>query len=129
VTQSTRPGSAGEAYRAIIDQLVDETRLSGSAPNVSQSGVFSNAPAHAEFNGFIESLDDSGREIVARMMESERLAAIHDVLAVLSWWIDCAQVGLTFRGEPIPVDQSGAGLHGDFIGRTDGWEWPPAGDD
>jgi len=49
---------------------------------------------------------------------------MHDVLAVLTWWTNCQDVALTFRGEAMPVEQSGMGLHGDYIGRLDGWEWP-----
>jgi hypothetical protein len=30
--------------------------------------------------------------------------------------------------ESMPVELSGAGLHGDYIGRRDGWEWPNDGD-
>jgi hypothetical protein len=43
--------------------------------------------------------------------------------------VDSSQgLGLTFLGESMPVELSGAGLHGDYIGRRDGWEWPNDGD-
>lgn len=41
-----------------------------------------------------------------------------------AWWITARDVGLTFRGEPMPVELSGMGLLGDYVGRRDGWEWP-----
>ena len=47
------------------------------------------------------------------------------VLAALSWWVDCQDVGLDVSGDTrMPVDLSGMGLHGDYVGRRDGWEWP-----
>lgn len=61
------------------------------------------------------------------MLQEERDGAIHDVLAGLTWWIDCQEVGFTFRGESMPVDLSGMGLHGDYIGRREGWDWPDDG--
>jgi hypothetical protein len=108
----------------MIDQLIDETRRFGSSRHVSESGLFSKAPAHREFNRFIESLSEEQREILARMLQEERDGAIHDVLAALSWWIDARGMGFTLNGKPMPVDLSGMGLHGDYVGRRDGWEWP-----
>jgi hypothetical protein len=62
------------------------------------------------------------------MIHTERIGAIHDVLAVLSWWVAARKVGFSFRGESMPVELNGMGLHGDYIGRLDGWEWPKDGD-
>ena len=58
------------------------------------------------------------------MVHDERTSAIHDVLADLTWWITTRRVGLTFNGQPMPVELSGMGLHGDYVGRLNGWEWP-----
>jgi hypothetical protein len=112
------------AYKSIIDQLVNDTRLRGAAHQVLKNGIFSNAPSHRKFNEFIGSLSDGQRKVLSRMLQEEREAAIHDVLADLTWWIDCRGVGWTLRGELMPIDQSGMGLHGDYVGRRDGWEWP-----
>jgi hypothetical protein len=116
-----------DVYKAIIDQLVDETRRFGASSHVAEDGFFSKAPAHREFNDFILSLSQSQREVLSRMLQAERDGAIHDVLAVLSWWITCRDVSFTVGGEPMPVELSGMGLHGDFIGRRDGWDWPTGG--
>jgi hypothetical protein len=113
-----------EAYKDIIDGLVNETRQAGSSRRVAEIGIYSKAPAHAEFNDFIQSLDEAQRALLARMFQDERDGAIHDVLAALTWWVTCRDVGLTFRGKPMPVELSGMGLHGDYVGRRDGWEWP-----
>ena len=123
------PTTPVDAWKAIIDQIVDETRRYGASQQVAEGGVFSNAPSHREFNEFIGSLSKSQRDLLCRMLQEERDGAIHDLLATLSWWVDCRGVGFTFRGEPMPVDLSGMGLHGDFVGRRDGWDWPAGGDD
>jgi hypothetical protein len=120
------PTTALDAYKDIIDQLAGETRLQGAGWQVAKSGIYSNAPAHNDYNKFIRSLSPQYRTLIARMLQDERDGAIHDVLAALTWWIIARGVGLTFRGKPMPVQLSGAGLHGDYVGRMNGWEWPQA---
>lgn len=118
------PTTPREAYKAMIDQLVTETRNSGAGAQVADKGFFSNAPDHQEFNTFIRSLSAEQRGLLARMLSEERDGAIFDVLAAWTWWMTAQDVGLTFRGQPMPIELSGEGLHGDYIGRRDGWEWP-----
>lgn len=118
------PTTPRDAYKAMIDQLVTETRMYGAGSQVAENGIFSNAPDHQEYNAFIRSLSPAQRALLARMLSEERDGTIHDVLAALTWWLTARDVGLTFRGEPMPTELSGEGLHGDYIGRRDGWEWP-----
>lgn len=122
------PSRPVDVYKAIIDELVNETSAGGAAKPVAEKGFFSKAPAHRKFNEFITSLSSEHRELLSKMLQEERDDAIHDVLAVLSWWIDCREVAFTFCGELMPVDLSGMGLHGDYIGRRDGWKWPAEND-
>jgi hypothetical protein len=118
------PATPSDAYKSMIDQLVSETRLYGSGLLVAERGVFSNAPDHREYNAFIQSLSPEQRTLLGRMLSEERDSAIHDVLASLTWWMTARDVGLTYRGEQMPIELSGMGLHGDYVGRRDGWEWP-----
>ena len=30
----------------------------------------------------------------------------------------------TTKVDPMPVDLSGMGLHGDYVGRSQDWDWP-----
>ena len=113
-----------DAYKAIIDQLVTETSHGVSEKLVAQEGIFSKAPAEKVFNAFVQPLAAEQRQVLAKMLHAERIAAIHDVLAVLSWWVEAGELGFTFRGEAMPVDISGMGLHGDYVGRQHDWEWP-----
>ena len=118
------PSRPIDAYKAIIDQLVDQTRLAGPGSHVATKRIYSKAPSHGAFNQFIASLLPEQRETLARMLQDARDGAIHDVLAMLSWWVDTRGLAFTFRGEVMPVDLSGGGLHGDYVGRRDGWDWP-----
>jgi hypothetical protein len=120
----SKPDMPVDVYKAIIDQLVDETRLCGFGNQVAEKGICSKAPAHQEYNDFIRSLTPQQRLLVSRMLQEERDGTIHDVLAMLTWWLEVRDVGLTCQGKPMPVDMSGMGLHGDYVGRREGWEWP-----
>lgn len=120
------PKTPLEAYQAIVDQLVEDTN-GVSERLIREEGIFSRAKgAHAQ-NAFVESLTKEQRELLAQMIRDERVSGIGAVLANLTWWLLCRKVGLTFRGKPMPYDLSGMGIHGDYIGRLDDWEWPKEG--
>ncbi|GGA19513.1 DUF6547 family protein [Dyella nitratireducens] len=112
-------------YKAIIDQLVDETRLrSVLAERAHENRPFPLASGWSNFNELLSSLTEHQRNLMSEVLRAERVSAIHDVLALFSWWIESQGVGLSLDGEPMPVDFSGEGLHGDFIGRCGDWAWP-----
>ena len=110
-------------YRQIIDSLVDRSE-SVSETLLQNEQIYSRALDHEEINAFTRSLTTEQRQLVAKICRAERVGGIHDVLADLTWWIGCRDVALTVDGVPMPVDQSGMGLHGDFIWRLDDWQWP-----
>lgn len=119
---SSDPASA---YKAVIDQLVGETRRqSVLAKRVSENASFPAPSGRDVFNELLSSLTERQRLLVSALLLEERESAIHDVLAQLSWWIGAKGLGLSLEGKPMPVDLSGEGLHGDFIGRCAGWPWP-----
>lgn len=74
-------------------------------------------------NELVSRLSRSDRELLASMLEVERSGAIHDVLANLTWWLDIGRVRWSAGQQPMPAGLEG-GLHCDFIGRLEGWEWP-----
>ena len=112
-------------YRDIIDQLVGETRTySAFAKRAVENNSFPAESEQSAYNKLISSFSEEQRALLSEILLQERNNAIHDVLAVLSWWIDCRGVGLTVDGQPLTVDLSGMGLHGDYVGRINGWEWP-----
>jgi len=124
MSDDRQPSRPIDAYKQIIDQLVTETSHGVREKAVVQETAFPDLSDDRVFNPFIKSLSTGQREMLAQMLHAERVAAIHDALAVLTWWVLARGVGLTFRGEPMPVELSGAGLHGDYIGRLDDWQWP-----
>ena len=112
-----------EVYKQMIDQLVERSPSLG-ARLVAEEGVYSKAPALTPLNALVKRLTAEERSLLIQMLTHERHSAIHDVLAAITWWIDCREVALTHRGEPMPVQLSGMGLHGDYLGRKDDWAWP-----
>jgi hypothetical protein len=113
-----------DAYKAIIDELVTKTGQGVHERLVVEVGIWSKAPHEVAANDFIRSLSPEQRRMLGRMLHDVRQSAIFDVLALLSWWISTREVGLTFRGNPMPTELSGEGLHGDYIGRLADWQWP-----
>jgi hypothetical protein len=112
-------------YQEIIDQLVGETRINSAySKRANENKPFPVESEQFEFNKLLPSLTEDQRTLLSKILLQERNSAIHDVLAVLSWWIECRGVGLNVNGEPLPVDLSGMGLHGDYVGRVNNWAWP-----
>ena len=126
--ENRQPSRRIDAYKAMIDQLVTETSQSVHERLIVDEGVWLKTRDEEAANALVRSLTDEQRRILGRMLHDERTGTIHDVLAVLTWWILTRGVGLTFRGEPMPVELSGQGLHGDYTGRLSGWEWPESDD-
>ena len=118
------PTTPYAAYKAVIDDFVERTPSLG-ARLVLEEGVFSTAASASELNDLVGSLSYEQRRVLSRMLAEERRSAFHDVLAALTWWLDCRAVGLTYRGEPMPHSVEG-GMHLDYIGRLTEWEWPDA---
>ena len=121
------PSTPLEAYKAIIDQLVEEVTPGISEGLVREAGIYSKAPDQAAENELVRSLTADRRMILPQMLHEERRGAVFDVLSRLTWWLCCRNVGLTFKGQPMPFELSGEGLYGDYIGRCDGWGWPKEG--
>jgi hypothetical protein len=119
------PRTPLEAYQAIIDGLVRETRAhSVKATRVETNELFPERSAGARHNEFLRTLTPDQRKNVAELIREERDGAIHDVLAALTWWMTARDLQLTWGGQPMPTDLSDMGLHGDYVGRCNGWPWP-----
>jgi uncharacterized protein DUF6547 len=118
-----------DVYQAIIDELVNETTRSVKQKLVTERGFFLETSDHAVFNELVQSLTPEKRKLLGDMLVDERRGAIHDVLAVLTWWMSSGGLAFTFEGKPMPVELSGMGLHGDFVGRLQGWDWPATPDE
>lgn len=114
-----------DAYKKIIDDLVEQTPpVSGKL--VIDKGIYTRGQGEfgERMNEFVRRLSHDDRVALAEMITSERQSAIGDVLAMLTWWITCHGLQISLRSEPMPVDLSGMGIHGDYVGRLEGWNWP-----
>lgn len=118
-----QPSHAIDAYKEIIDQLVTETSHGVSERLVSEIGIFSKAPDQQKFNSFVQSLSIEQRTTLAEMLHRERTSAIHDVLAVFTWWATARDLAFQYRSESMPIGFEG-GLHLDYVGRLNDWQWP-----
>ncbi len=127
MSPNREPTSPREAYKAIIDQLVMETSHGVAERLVRESGIFSKTYNQGEANQLVQSLTAEQRRVMGGMLHEERISAIAGALAVLTWWIDCRDVVLTFQGERMPMELTEEGLHGDYLARSNGWEWLDSG--
>jgi hypothetical protein len=92
MSRKTHQSRPVDAYKAIVDELVTETSYGVSEKLVVQEGIFSRAPAEEVLNSFVQSLSTEHRQMLAQMLHAEGSATIHDVLAVLSWWVEAGKV-------------------------------------
>src|SRR6266446_1253502 len=67
-----------DAYKALIDQLVNETSHSVTAKTVVERGTFLETSAYAVFNDLIGPLGPERRRLLSQMLDEERVGAIHD---------------------------------------------------
>ena len=63
------------------------------------------------------------REMLARLLEEERIGAIHDVASFLEGYLSCDEMKLTFGDQDIPASPY-ATMHYDLICILEGDEWP-----
>jgi hypothetical protein len=115
----TDEATANETYRAFIDALV-EAAPSLTARKVRDGGALA---AGAPANDLVSRLSQADRATLAALLDAERSAAVHDVLARLTWWLDTGRIAWSAGGAPMPAGLEG-GLHQDFVGRAGGWPWP-----
>jgi hypothetical protein len=118
--------SAYEAYKKFIDVLVSDARTSGTVMRIEEGMPIIPPDDNADavvYRQFVESLTDLQRQLLINLIRGERIKAYHDLLAQLTYHIDCDGFGMTFNGQPMPVGIEG-GLHQDFVGRLSDWEFP-----
>ena len=99
---SPTPIKPVEVYKQIIDQLVERSPSLG-ARLVRDEGIYSKAPALRHTNDLVRALTPEQRGVLAEMLTHERAGAIHDVLAALTWWIDCRDVSLAYQGQRVSL--------------------------
>ena len=119
------PENPADFYKRLIDDCVHDSKdlLAEKLRKVDSTEL----DLVSDVGLLVHALTPEQRATLAGMLDSARVSAFHDFLATLTWWIDCHGLRLTYRGQPVPVDLSGMGLHGDYVGRletVDPWQWP-----
>jgi len=112
-----------DIYKKFIDDLVED-EINVSAKLIEEQGIYAKDDELHSLNDFVSRLNEVDRDILIKMLKEERKNVTHDILATLTWLIDCYDVTICHKGKEMPVQLSGMGLHGDYIGRIQGWEWP-----
>jgi hypothetical protein len=115
-----------DAYRRFIDEMLDLARRNVTAERIRTQG-------HAERPNwrevplpdadrrrleFLLSLDEEQRAMVAGLLERERIAAVHDVLAHLDWKAS-ADALLLGDIDAWYSDVASETFHGDFMARLE----------
>jgi hypothetical protein len=118
------PRSAREAYRAILAQLAEASDASITARALKSGRLFLPGSYHAKFNELISSLDDQQRSMLAELFVDERTSAVFDALALLSWWVECNNVRIAFKGKRLPIGEDGQGMHEAFLDFRPPFELP-----
>ena len=116
------PSSARQAYKAIIDALVEDTRRNACDRSVRDDAVYRKADGCAEANALVASLSQDERRVLAGILLDQRKSAVSSALALLDWKLGGDTV-IAYRGEAIPFGQCEGGPHGDYLARFDGWKW------
>jgi len=111
-----------KVYQKLIDDFVEMTNSNRYDGIVNQKS-YSHAKGDEKYNEFLSELNESQRKILVNIIDRERESVVHDILAELTWWIDCEELTICHRGIDLPKYFEG-GLHYDYIGRINGWKWP-----
>jgi hypothetical protein len=94
MANSLRPAYA---YKAIVDQLVNETMGSVTQQVLTERGYFPKTSDNAVFNELVRALRPEERRLLGNMLLRERSDTIHDVLAVLTDWMLTTDSRLRFK--------------------------------
>jgi hypothetical protein len=116
------PSRARQAYKAIIDALVEDTQRNVCDRRVREEGIYRIAEGYDKANALVASLSQEQREALAEILIDQRKSAVSSALALLDWKLG-DEISVTYQGEPIPFDQCEGGPHGDYLARCNGWKW------
>ena len=70
------PSSAREAYKAVIDALVEDSGRNVCDRSVREDGVYRKADGYSEANALVASLSQEQRRVLAEILLDQRKSAI-----------------------------------------------------
>jgi len=128
----TEPNLSREnaAYKWFIEELYRIAKSSVSANRIRKSGhperindadlpLETDEARRKEF--FLRQKSED-REMLARLLEEERIGAIHDVASFLEGHLSCDEMKVTFGDQDIPASPYWS-MHHDLIGLVHGEAW------
>ena len=110
-----------ELYKAFIDGLV-KRKDSITALWIKGDG-FPKTEDNKAKNDLPATLTPEQKDVLAKMLQDEHIAGIHDTFAYINEMMDLDGLELHQDGVSLPNDYFES-LHYDFISRCDGDEWP-----
>ena len=115
--------TALDVYKAFIDEIVDQRRDS-SARWVMEKSPWPDFPENKPINDFVSALDDSQREVLAKMLQHARDGGIHDVLGCLNELMSMERLRMAIDGIELPCEPFGSEMNYDWTCRKEGDDWP-----
>ena len=109
-----------EYYKSFIDGLVSQK--DGVVGKWILENGYPDTEDNQPYNDFLASLSYEQKEILAKIVQRERMGGIHDTLAYMNEMMDCDGLVLSQHGEAFPYDEFDS-MHYDFICRCFGDEW------
>ncbi len=124
------PGTPLEEYQAFIDGLLGWPSHSVIARWVREWGTETPKPYQPpeEFNQRMAPFTPEQRQVIADMLQQERLAGIHSFLAYLTDKINLEGLRISRQGVELAVEPYGTEMYWDFGQRWDGKPWPDEAD-
>lgn len=110
-----------EYYKNFIDGLA--ARKNGVVSKWILGKGFPETEDNRAYNELLASLSAEQKEVLAKLVQMERLGGMHDTLAYMNEMLDCDGLVLSQNGETLPYDEFDS-MHFDFICRCEGDEWP-----
>jgi hypothetical protein len=108
-------------HKAIIEEFVRRTPAISSRL-VRQEGIYSKAIHKKHLNALVEKLNPEDRELLAQMLEDERIGALHDSLVILN---EACLEGLKLikEGEEIPSEPYGYTMFHEYMIVLEDEDW------
>jgi hypothetical protein len=108
-------------HKAIIEEFVRRTPATSSRL-VRQEGIYSKASHKKHLNALVEKLNPDDRELLAQMLEYERIGALHDSLVILN---EACSEGLQLMkvGDEIPPEPYGYTMFQEYITVLEDGDW------
>jgi hypothetical protein len=109
-------------HKSLIDEMVRRTPSIG-ARLVREEGRFQRGQDKALLTSLVTKLSPPDRELLARMLQEERVSAIFDALVILNEMCVLGGVKLMKDGKEIPVEPFGYTMFEEYLAVLQDGNW------